>query len=121
MTPEFERAVGGMADIPQWFVWRLVWVPEEGKYDKTPCALDGMGGNIDAGLPANWRDYDTVRDAVLRLNAAGGTYAMGFRLTADCGYWFLDLDRAVDDHGGVLPFASQLVAAFRCSTHADDM
>lgn len=112
MTPEFERAVGGMADIPQWFVWRLVWVPEEGKYDKTPCALDGMGGNIDAGLPANWRDYDTVRDAVLRLNAAGGTYAMGFRLTADCGYWFLDLDRAVDDHGGVLPFASQLVAAY---------
>lgn len=115
MTPEFERAVGGMADIPQWFVWRLEWNAAEGKYDKTPCPLSGGTGNVDAGNPINWHTYDDVRDAVIRLNVGlNGVlrYVMGFRLTADCGYWFLDIDKCADADGALLPFAAQMVAAY---------
>lgn len=107
MTPDFERAIGGLADIAQWFVWQLVWSDEEGKYLKVPWA---NGKDVDAGLPRNWTDYDGAvhqRELLDSSAPAGVRYALGFRLTADCGYWFLDIDNAGDS-----AFAQQLVAAF---------
>lgn len=113
MTPDFERAVGGMADIPQWFVWRLEWDDAQGKFQKRPARLDGVALGKDEAK--QFVDYDAARDAALRLNAgvANGhlRYAMGFWLTADCGYWFLDIDKCAQD-GVLQPFAEQLVAAF---------
>lgn len=115
MTPDFERAVGGMADIPQWFVWRLEWDDAQGKFLKTPCALDGSVYRIDASLPECWNDYDRVAAVVPRLNAGVSNghlrYAMGFWMTVDCGYWFLDIDKCVQSEA-LLPFAQQLVEAF---------
>ncbi|MBB1471828.1 hypothetical protein H5368_02160 [Luteimonas sp. MC1782] len=111
MTPNFDRAVGGLADMPQWFPWRLEWDASAGKYHKTPCAHDGSIYRVDASNPAAWFDYDTVAAVVARLNAATPghelRYAMGFWLTADCGYWLLDLD-----HADGSSFAQQLAAAF---------
>jgi Uncharacterized conserved protein len=96
MTPDFERAIGGMADIPQWIVWRLEWNAQEGKFDKMPAQRNGAALNRDTGgadSPANWMTYD---DAVAVLRALPSTgdvrYALGFWLTAECGYWFLDID-----------------------------
>lgn len=113
MTPEFERAVGGMADIPQWFVWRLELDDAKGKFNKTPCAHDGSVYRIDASLPQSWSDYDTVVEVVGRLNAAVSNghlrYAMGFWLTEDCGYWFLDIDACGSPPA---PFAAQLVNCY---------
>ena len=117
MSPQFEAAIGGMADIPQWFVWRLVWNAEEGKYTKVPCAHDGSQWAIDGGDPENWSDFDTVRDVVAKLNArvAGGAllrYALGFWLTKESGYWFLDIDKCLDAEGKLLPFADHMVRTF---------
>lgn len=100
MTPEFEKAVGGMADIPNWFIWHLQWDAEEQKYIKQPW-LDGRYP-INAGDASKWRDYDTVAAEVrqLRANLVEGspiTYVMGFRLTEGCGYFLYDLDKCVKD------------------------
>ena len=108
---DFERAIGGMADIAHWFLWRLVWNATTGKYDKTPSAHDGSVYRIDASRPENWADYDTAQAALARLQECprqvGLEYALGFWMTADCGYWFLDIDKCGDN-----AWAQQLVACY---------
>lgn len=105
-------ALGGMRSIPQWFIWRLVWSPEEQKYLKTPCALDGSVYRIDASLRENWNTYSDVCAAITALPKNSElTYALGFWMTAECGYWFFDLDKCVNDVG-VCGAAGQLMALF---------
>lgn len=88
--------LAGMTAISQWFVWRLA--PEGGKFKKTPCYPDGRVQPMDAQQPANWMTYDQARNAVAMLRAGldGCQYVLGFMLTEDCGYWFLDIDGCVD-------------------------
>lgn len=103
-----DAALGGMKSVPQWFIWRLEWDAQKAKYGKTPCALDGSVYRMDASLPSNWNTYEVVRD---RIAALGPGYALGFWLTKECGYWFLDLDECASD--GVLnDRAQQFIAAF---------
>ena len=96
MTPDFERAIGGLADIPQWFLWLLEWNAEEGKYDKMPAQRNGAALTRDTGgadSPANWMTYDDACAALRALPAtAERKYTLGFWLTRECGYWFLDID-----------------------------
>src|SRR3546814_75985 len=110
------KHLGGMVAIPQFFLWRLQWNAAANKYKKSPCALDGAVYAIDASDRANWCDYATAQTALGRLTASpradGLAYALGFWLTADCPYWFLDLDKALGADGQWLPFASQLVACY---------
>jgi hypothetical protein len=114
----FRNSLGALTSIPQWFVWRLVWDADEQKYKKTPCALDGNPRPIDAGDSRNWCDFDNVDTYVrsLRERAAilkdGVTYAHGFRLTADAGYFLLDLDKCVTDGCVLNQHASAMVQAF---------
>lgn len=110
-------ALGSMKDVPQFFIWRLVWDDEKQKYDKTPCALDGSVYEIDAGDARNWHPFAVVDARVRELRAdprcADRTlmYAHGFRLTEGCGYWFFDLDDVV--HSGVVDArAAELIALF---------
>ena len=105
-------ALGGMRDRAQWFLWRLVWNPEKAKFDKTPCALDGSAYRMDASLPQNWNSYSDVCVAWQSLDR-GGTerYALGFWMTADCGYWFYDLDKCIEN-GAVNARTAQIMAAF---------
>lgn len=107
-----DLALAGMRFIAQWFAWRLEWDGVEGKYRKTPCALDGSVYRIDASLPENWQQYARAANTVERLPQTPELrYALGFWLTADCGYWFLDIDKCATD-GALNPFATQMVAAF---------
>ena len=88
--------LAGMTAISQWFVWRLA--PDGGKFTKTPCYPDGRPQKMDAQKPENWMTYDQAREtvALLRCRFDGCQYALGFMLTEDCGYWFLDIDGCVD-------------------------
>lgn len=109
------NALGGMRAIPQWFLWRLEWSAEEGKYLKTPCALDGSVYRINASLPENWNSYEVACQTVdvLRLQHGGLlTYALGFWMTEDCGYWFFDLDKCVAGDGVLTADAQVLVSLF---------
>lgn len=104
----FESAIAGLRAAPQWFVWRLTWVPAEGKYAKVPVYPDGRQGGMDAQDPANWRSYaDACLDlAQRRARLDGYQYALGFMLTADLGYWFLDFDSCVQPDGTLTPWPS---------------
>ncbi len=113
MTPEFEGAIGGMADMPQWHLWRLEWNAAAGKYSKTPCAHDGSIYRIDASKSENWSDYDTAAAALSALRQEPGLrYALGFWMTADAQLAFIDIDKAVDDAGNFRPLALELMAAY---------
>lgn len=117
MTPEFERAVGGMADIPQWFVWRLEWDASEGKYSKAPW-VQGKGA-VGADSPDNWLDYDAACAEVTRMNSTAPAdksvcYTLGFWVTKESGYWFLDIDmyQCGLDAYKATDFANGLVQAY---------
>lgn len=106
-------ALGNMKLIPQFFVWRLEWNASEGKYNKTPCRNDGAPAAISAGDPANWQDYASACDALAALPKTHAlTYALGFWLTADCGYWFFDLDKVSAGDGVLNDHAAACVGAF---------
>lgn len=94
MNSDFERAAGGMIEIPQWFTWCLRWDATKGKYNKTPWK-DGRA--VDAGDARNWTDYATAKAMIQRLDTGSGEvrYALGFRLTEGCGYFLYDLDKCV--------------------------
>jgi len=107
-------ALGGMRAVAQWFAWRLEWNDAENKYNKTPCGADGLY-RIDASQPAAWLSYADACAQCQRLNQqsnASVRYALGFWLTADCGYFFLDIDKCGDGQGALSEFATQMITAF---------
>lgn len=113
----FKAALGGMTALPQWFVWRLEWDAEEGKYEKHPCPLSGEDKWCGAGDTTNHTTFDNAVTALqsLWLNNPpyqAMTYALGFYMSPGCGYWFLDIDKAVDETGQVRPFAQSLVDTY---------
>lgn len=95
------ETLGNLARIPQFFVWRMVWDAEEGKFLKHPCRAAGEPFPMDASLPHNWNSFDAAATDADMWNAintdASVRYTLGFYLTADCGYWFLDMDKALVD------------------------
>lgn len=103
-------AVGSLKNISQWFVWRLVWDDEANKYQKTPATPEGPW-IIDASKPANWLPYGDAVMRVYHMQQAepANRFALGFWLTAECGYWFLDLDKCITPEREYTPIASTLV------------
>lgn len=96
------QALGGMINIPQFFVWRLVWSTAENKFHKTPCYPDGSVYIMDAADPTNWKTYADAVAILHALHGNGVQYALGFYLTAATGYWFFDLDACIDTTTGEL-------------------
>lgn len=96
---DFKRAVGGMAQIPQWFVWKLTWNAAKGKYAKVP--VNASGELTDAQDSGVWATFDaavTQRNVQrMRNQQPDIKYTLGFCFTADCGYWFYDTDSCVID------------------------
>lgn len=115
-TPEsFEAAAGGMCDIPQFLLWRLEWVTEECKYRKQPASPDGARWPVAGDDPANWMTYAAARAKLARLNQTAtpaARFGLGFWLTTDCGYWFLDIDKCVSADGTLMPFAVGMLNAY---------
>ena len=83
-------ALAALADYPQWVTYRLVPKPN-GKTDKLPCHW-ATGEISNAHDPAIRTSYDTAL-AHADLAARGGHGSgVGFVLTADDPFWFLDID-----------------------------
>lgn len=106
-------SLGGMLAIPQWFVWRLTWDEEENKFQKVPCYPDGRMHRMPANDPANWMTCSDARAVLASLRARndGHTYTLGFWLSADTGYWFLDIDKCMTN-GQLSPLAQTLFNMF---------
>lgn len=101
MTPDFTAALGGMVSHPHFFIWRLTWNAEKGKYDKHPIHHHAVSHVMDAADPSNWLDYPTAcaRLTEWRIADPGGVFTLGWYMTAETGYWFLDLDSVVSPAG----------------------
>lgn len=99
MTPEFTHALGGIAHIPQFFIWRLTWDEHKGKFEKHPIYHPSNPMPMNAADPANWLTYEAACQALVRWRAEEpqGRFTLGWRMTQDCGYWFLDLDSVIAD------------------------
>lgn len=106
-------ALGGMLNIPQWFVWRLTWDAEENKFQKVPCYPDGRVFRMDASDSSNWMTFSQARITLtsLRQRGDGFAYTLGFWLSADTGYWFLDIDKCMPN-GQLSPLAQTLFNMF---------
>lgn len=105
-----DNALGGMRAIRQWHLFALTWDREANKYRKQPARLDGHAP-IDASNPANWSSYTDACAAVARFPA--GRYSLGFRFTAGCGYFLLDVDNCrTDDAGNLTPAAQEFQSSF---------
>lgn len=98
--------LAGMAELRQFILVRVT--PKvNGKTDKLPC--DWRTGDVgNAQSSAMWTDYPTAAAAAA---ARGAGWGIGFVFTAECGYWFLDIDGAAQG-GQWSPLAQQLCAAF---------
>lgn len=109
-----KTALAGLAALPQWFVWRLTPDPAKpGKTLKVPVHPDGRvvynEGRItgmNAQDPANWTTFEVAQQQLAQHIARfdGFGYTLGVMLTADCGYWFLDVDHCVSA-AGLTPWA----------------
>lgn len=117
----FATAIGGMRHLNQWFLWCLEWDEGEQKYKKWPCPPTGYalrpGTNepvrISGGDAQNWMTFDAACQAhALLPKSQQRTYALGFWLTRESGYWFFDIDKGVRTDGVLEPFAQQCVDSF---------
>lgn len=96
------QALGGVINIPNFFVYRLVWNAAKNKFEKTPCYVDGRPLGKDEG-GQNLTDYASAVAGLAMLRAREGhnAYTLGWWVTADSGYWFLDADNVLSDAGEV--------------------
>ena len=106
-----------MRELNNWFLWRLVWDATEQKYDKKPCDLQGnVSKNVHPSKPEHRHSYADAIAALALLHKGAPprsptTYTLGFWMTEGCGYWFFDLDNAVQN-GTLVPKAQELWALF---------
>lgn len=108
------NALGGLLAIPQFFVYRLVWNSLKNKFEKTPCYVNGTAlGKDEGGNRATWVNYPTAIAGLQALRARDGqnAWTLGWWVTKEAGYWFLDADNAIKDTGELTQEAAYLFQA----------
>ncbi len=101
-------ALEGMRRWNQWVVYVLVpSTRRPGKNDKVPIhhATRNPASVTD---PKNWTDIRTAAAAAKRF---GPSFGVGFSITPECGYFFVDLDSCLVD-GVWSPLAQQACTIF---------
>ena len=93
-----------LARFPQFINWHLV--PRDPKPAKVPFDPT-TGKNIDPHDPKNWKTYERAK-ALADRNGCG----VGFVLTAEDPFFFIDLDNCIDDEGTFSPVAQDILRRF---------
>tara|TARA_R110002072_G_scaffold169949_2_gene323481 strand:- start:1090 stop:3525 length:2436 start_codon:yes stop_codon:yes gene_type:complete len=89
---QFPKPLEAMRAFKQFVLWKAVASKSRpGKFDKFPCNIEG--NIIDAHNPAYWNDADT---ALTVSNLLGDNYGVGFVLTDNDPFFFVDIDGAYD-------------------------
>lgn len=94
----FQNIPAEMREYPQWVVWKFEET-DGGKPTKVPYS-PRFRGHASVTNPATWGTFD---EAVAAVNMAGGELAgIGFVLTRNDPFGFIDLDNAwqTEKHGG---------------------
>lgn len=100
-------ALAGMRACPQWVVYALVPLAD-GRTNKIPL-------HYATGIPAGVNDPASWTDPITAANAArkwGPEFGVGFCFTEAAGFWFVDLDGALQPDGTWSPLAQQACTVF---------
>lgn len=98
-----------MLQWPRFFVWRLTNWNGRKFEDKEPLHPGGYRFDVKAAcLSGQLLTYADACAQLERCRADGGAYSLGWYVMPDAGYWFLDIDQAVEWQDGV-PVASAVV------------
>lgn len=90
-----------LRERPRWAPWCAVWRERRGKYDKVPA------WGLSTNQPEKWRSFDAALSA-FRL-APTAFAGLGLVMTGAEDLVGIDLDRCVDERGGIAPWAEDLV------------
>ena len=90
IRPNFANIPQELKDRPQWVVWKYGALKPNGKRAKVPyCPTTGEAASTTA--PATWATHAQA----LTEYAKGGYTGLGYILTQDDGYTFIDLDDCI--------------------------
>jgi putative DNA primase/helicase len=108
------NADGVPADLKKWDQWvTWDWEFRNDRWTKPPLRAVG-NGYAKSNDPNTWTSFDIALAASLQRKRAG----IGFALTKDDPFFFVDLDDARDPAtGGIAPWARPLLRAFRHTYH----
>ena len=81
--------------LPNQFLCYMLVPKADGGTDKIP--VDRQGRAVNAHNPANWMDFETARAAAASL---GDRFGVAFDLTATDPWFFIDLDKCLDQESG---------------------
>lgn len=81
-----------MRQYPQWILFKRVWKPEKGKWDKVPTQVTGQPASI-----TNRTHFASYEQAVFAHQMGVGD-GIGFCFTLDDPFVFLDLDQSIVDN-----------------------
>ncbi len=101
---DFDSILAELKELPQWVLWR--YIQRSGKWTKVPCQTNGW--NADATDPDTWTSFAAARSAY----NDGGYDGIGFVVSPDDPYTFIDLDHVISKGGVVEPWAAEYVRRF---------
>jgi primase-polymerase (primpol)-like protein len=114
LTVRPENIPDEMKSLPQWVMWRYVWLPSRGKWDKPPYKVRLKSQEFASSTdPKTW---DTFGAALAVYQTAPELYdGIGFVPIKDGPYTFVDLDHCVED-GFIAEWALEIVRKFSSYT-----
>lgn len=100
-------SLSALSAYRRFILYRLVWIPERGKWNKIPCSwhTGEIANAHDESIQIDWQT------AVTTAEVFGEQYGVGFVFNAADGFWFLDIDKCLVD-GQWSALSQMLVAAF---------
>ena len=95
-------AIAELARLPQWVAWR--YEERNGRLTKPPVSpRSGFGASH--SKPSDWGSYEQARQMAVNRSLPG----VRFVLTANDEYTGIDLDKCIDEHGTIEPWALDIV------------
>jgi putative DNA primase/helicase len=100
--------------LPNWVCWRIEKAADGRKTKRPYNVASGKWARTDD--PATWTSFDKAADAYQR----GGYDGIGLVFSADCGFWFIDLDTVRDaETGAVAQDAQELLYHFNSACYIE--
>jgi len=100
-----------MITLPQWVPYSLRWSEKTGKFDKIPMNPN-TGYNAKSNKPDTWGCFEIAVKRALNRGLGG----IGFVFSVNDPYVGIDLDKCVNEDGGIETWASEIIAELNSYT-----
>jgi putative DNA primase/helicase len=92
-----------MRAVPHWILWRHWWHQERERWLKMPLTSAMTAASV--ADRETWCTFERAAKALRRGQADG----LGFVFTLDCGFVGIDVDKCVDERGGLSDLACEVL------------